>query len=58
MGLLIAIFPCIVALGLLDFGLNKSIVIVIVTVVTVYSCFDKGCKAYATMPKGSLGNTQ
>ena len=25
----------------------------------VYSCFDKGCpkKAYATMSKGSLGNT-
>ena len=25
---------------------------------TVYSCFQKSVKAYATMPKGSLGNTQ
>ena len=32
----------------------------------IYSCFDKGCQkkkkksveAYATMPKGSVGNTQ
>ena len=35
----------------------------IVEVVVLYSCFNKGCpkqgvKVYATMPKGSLENTQ